>query len=104
MIDLIQSSTCTLNQKFNIYRESSSICPHFTSADNVNTLKMRLHSNRRGRNNSLSSKILSYHLLNSKKETKYSLRPQTHAYILPYKDTRNFIPHFLYGDFCHGKD
>ena len=29
------------------------------------------------------------------KKTKYSLRPRTHEYVLPYKDTRNFIPRFL---------
>ena len=44
------------------------------------------------------------HLLPPRKKTKYSLRPQTHEYVLPYKDTRNFIPRFLYGDLYCRKD
>src|SRR6218665_1039009 len=44
------------------------------------------------------------HLLPPRKKTKYSLRPRTHAYVLPYKDTRSFIPRFLYGDLYCRKD
>src|SRR6218665_2453792 len=44
------------------------------------------------------------HLLPPRKKTKYCLRPRTHEYVLPYKDTRNFIPRFLYSDLYCRKD